>query len=144
VTKQKINKKAIRKEMYSNSKEQTNILSKLTQTNPLSFEANQRLHALVARNNELQNILKPPSKSEPTQQEMSANPLEEMESTYCSNCGAPNSHNVMNGKPWCFKCNKPLIVTYKKPLQKPNQKLKSATVEEQEAFYQKQKQLHLT
>ena len=133
--------------MYGNSKEQTDILSKLTaETTQLSFEANQRLHTLVARYNELQKTLKPPSESEPIkQQEMPINPLEENEKTYCSNCGAPNGHNNMNGKPWCFKCNKPLKITYKKPQTTWTPKFSSVYVEkaEIEEFKSKQKQLSI-
>jgi hypothetical protein len=142
----KAEKKRIRREIMVNNEESDTILKNLTAATPLSPETNQRLHALVARNCELQNILKPsnPIPSIPSYEKSTSIKIDfegEKTSGYCQNCGAPNGGNKTNGKLWCFRCNRPLIVTFKKPPQKPNPKLKGVTVEEQEAFFLRQKQL---
>jgi hypothetical protein len=143
-------KKKTYRELIDINVEMNNLLKNV----PLSLASNERLHFLVKRKQELQLILKPkthtPYKSNIS--EKSNAQLDEIQKKYnslqgaeigeyCQNCGAPNSHNVINGKPWCLNCNRPLIITYKKPLQKTNPKLKGVTVEEQEQFFLRQKQL---
>ena len=152
-TSSKINKKQTQKEITANNNEIHTIL----QNNVATEKENVRLHFLTKRNSELRSLLHPfPSIPQnylhyetPNTQlieiEKKYNAIHDGSETdgYCQNCGTPNGNNVMDGKPWCFKCNRPLIVTYKKPPQKPNPKLKSVrvTVEEQNAFFQRQKQL---
>ena len=141
----KKNKHKIRREVTANSK-QINTLLYTHKPNDML-----KVNKLIKKNQELLSLLKPPEKTNRTHFEpIIKSPLEEIEKqyfkkigtietkVYCRNCGAPNGYNRMNGKPWCFKCNRPLTVTYKKPEKKANPKLKGVTVEEQEAFFLKQ------
>lgn len=62
---------------------------------------------------------------------------------YCSNCGAPNGNNMMNGEEWCFRCMKPFIktATPKAAAKKVFSKI-SVSEAEIEAFYADSKRLN--
>jgi hypothetical protein len=149
--KAKVDKHKIRREITANSK-QINLL--LTTHKP---EEMPKIHALFLKNEELRLILNPKYSNKSVIQHETSNPiLEKIQKQYnmvygpsetkgyCKNCGAVNGNNMMNGKLWCFGCNQPLIVTYKKPQQNSDPKvkaLKTVTEDEQKAFYQRQKEL---
>lgn len=130
-----INKKKFRKEYLQNNSKISIILN----SGPLTPENNTKLHSLLNRNKELLVLLNTSSLQNISPK--NPNLPSEEPGGYCKNCGAPNGNNNMNGKPWCFRCNRPLIITFKKPERKPNPKLKGVTVEEQEEFFQRQKEL---
>lgn len=131
----------------------------LLENNIATPEENIKLHALSKRNRELKALLHPFSintqnmlqyrapDSQLIEIEKKCDSLQSEEGSdgYCQNCGAPNGHNKINGKPWCFKCNKHLKITYKKSQTTWTPKFSSVYVEkaEIEEFKSKQKQLSI-
>ena len=118
---------------------------------PLKPEDNLKLHTLVKNTLKTQSLLKRQLIKSQEQPQITTLALDEIQKKYdskyrekeeyCENCGSVNNHNFMNGKPWCLKCNRFLIVTYKKTETKINPKLKGISVEEQQQFFLRQKQL---
>ena len=107
---QKIDKHKIQREITANDKEITALLLTHTAVDmakvKLLFEKNQQLLA----------VLRPPA--EPAKRE-TLSPMDECERKnrvlnntpdgYCENCGAPNQHCAVNGKPYCGICHRVFV-----------------------------------
>jgi hypothetical protein len=132
----KPNKKHLRKELWQNNR----VINTLLETH--TREDMPKIYTLFQRNKAIDDILHPkkPSQIEDTSPENEA--LKQLEAriygkteVYCSNCGAPNGHNLMNGKEWCFSCSR-IFEAGIQPKLKVNPQLKVSS-EEKEAFNQR-------